>query len=303
MLGDAMGGFGSPVSFPAGKQPASIAVFYTMGCGSTVPCVTTTPCATPNPCASLAIANEGSGTVTVLLGDGNGGFPSSIQYTVGTAPVSIAVGNLNGNPGLAVANFATKNVSLLIGNASGSFSAVCTYTVGNNPSSVTMGDFNGDGVPDIAVANKSDSSVTVLLLKASPPASACPFMATSKGPFYVVQLNPPTPPVAYPSSIVTADFNLDGKLDLAIADEGINAVTVLLGDGTGNFGPTLYSAPIPLLGTGTEPFSLAVGYFNDDPYPDLAVVNLGDSTVTVFQGTGTGTFTSPGATFSSRNPA
>lgn len=304
MLGTANGGFRPPQHYGVGTNPVSIVVFYlpsgVAGCSTAVVS-----------CASLAVANEGSGiqangtpangTVSVLLGNGQGGFTTpATSVVVGSAPVSVAAGNLNGSPILLAANFGDNTVTVIApvmtpatsSGASpvftGGFSACASaFSVGSHPSSVAVGDFNGDGIPDFAVANKSDATVTVYLGTATP----CSYTLNPQGPFPVTVLNPPAPPLAYPASIVTADFNLDGYLDLAIADEGINAVSILLGDGNGNFGPTAYMPAIPLISTGNAPFALAVGYFNDNMYPDLAVTNLMDSTVSVLTGSGTGTFT------------
>jgi len=85
--------------------------------------------------------------------------------------------------------------------------------------------------------------------------------------------------------VAVGDFNGDGKLDLAVVDEGGCKVWILLGDGTGNF--TLASTP----SVGLEPTSVAVGDFNGDGKLDLAVANAGDNTVSVLLGDGTGNFT------------
>ena len=88
-----------------------------------------------------------------------------------------------------------------------------------------------------------------------------------------------------PSSIAAADFNGDGKLDLAVANSGSNNVTILLGNGDGTF--TAAASPA----TGMAPNSIAVGDFNGDGVPDLAVANAGSSNVTILLGNGDGTFT------------
>jgi trimeric autotransporter adhesin len=88
-----------------------------------------------------------------------------------------------------------------------------------------------------------------------------------------------------PISIVAADVNGDGKLDLAVANSGSNNVTILLGNGDGTF--TAAASPA----TGMAPNSLAFGDFNGDGIPDLAVANAGSSNVTILLGNGDGTFT------------
>jgi uncharacterized protein (TIGR03437 family) len=136
-------------------------------------------------------------------------------------------------------------------------------------------------MPDLVIANKKDSTVTVLLGGTGGGFAKSTIPVLPPG---MVQL---TPPPAYPVSVVVADFNGDSKPDLAIANEGTDNVTVLLGDGKGNFTAVPGSSPIPV---GSQPFFLTVGNFNGDLIPDLAVANEGDNTVTVLLGNGAGGF-------------
>ncbi|TAK07289.1 VCBS repeat-containing protein, partial [bacterium] len=115
----------------------------------------------------LAVANSGSNDVTVLLGDGLGGFtpaPGS-PFGVGTGPASVAVGDFNGDgfQDLAVANSGSNTVYILLGNGTGSFIAGANFPVGTNPRSVAVGDFNGDLIQDLAVANQGSNDVSVVL--------------------------------------------------------------------------------------------------------------------------------------------
>src|SRR5438132_377175 len=110
----------------------------------------------------LAVANNGSTNVSVLLGNGDGTFQNAFGYGAGTGPGSVAVGDFNGDgkPDLAVANigslrdnYTDGNVSVLLGNGDGTFRSAVDYGAGSVPRSVTVGDFNGDGKLDLAVAN------------------------------------------------------------------------------------------------------------------------------------------------------
>ena len=94
---------------------------------------------------------------------------------------------------------------------------------------------------------------------------------------------------ASPQSVVTADFNNDGRMDVATSNSGSNSVSVLLGNGNGTFQPARNSS------AGTWPLSLAVGDFNNDGILDLVTRNYNGSTqsLNVLLGNGNGTFQSP----------
>jgi hypothetical protein len=81
-----------------------------------------------------------------------------MNFGVGSAPRSVAVGDFNGDGklDLAVANYGYSNVSVLLGNGDGSFRIATNIGVGSGPTSVAVGDFNGDGVQDLAVANHTE---------------------------------------------------------------------------------------------------------------------------------------------------
>jgi hypothetical protein len=92
-----------------------------------------------------------------------------------------------------------------------------------------------------------------------------------------------------PDFVAVGDFNGDGKPDLAVANEFSGNVTILLGDGTGGFSQPAGS-PVR---AGLGPVYVAVGDFNLDGKPDLAVANSGDDTVTILLGDGKGGFSQP----------
>jgi hypothetical protein len=268
-------GFLAPLPFDAGSLPVSVAVGDFNGDG--IP--------------DLAVANNTypNGTVSVLLGKGDGTFLTAVTYAAGTYPRSVAVGDFNGDgiPDLAVANegtspsFSDSSVSILLGKGDGTFLPAVNYAAGAGRRSVAVGDFNGDGKLDLAVAGygrtynypygwtPTDETVRVLL-------------GNGDGTFQA--------PIKYdagylPTSVAVADFNGDGKLDLAVANYNYpGTVSVLLGNGSGGFGaPTSY--PV-----GANPHSVAVGDFNGDGIPDLAVANQFSNNVSVLLGKGDGTF-------------
>lgn len=83
-----------------------------------------------------------------------------------------------------------------------------------------------------------------------------------------------------PASVITGDFNGDGKLDLAIANSTDNTVSILIGKPDGTFQPHVDYA------TDADPVAVASGDFNGDGKLDLATANLADNTVSVLLGSG-----------------
>src|SRR5207248_183153 len=93
--------------------------------------------------------------VFILLGNGDGTFQPPVDYTAGTWPLFVAVGDFNGDgqKDLAVANGLSNNVSILLGNGNGTFQPAVNYPVGN-PYSVAVGYFNADSHLDIATTGQ-----------------------------------------------------------------------------------------------------------------------------------------------------
>jgi len=98
--------------------------------------------------------------VVRAAGCGTVNFEAVRDFRVGNNPLSVAVGDLNGDGtlDLAVAN-ASGKVSILLGTATGNFGAATNFDAGTTPASVALGDFNGDGKLDLAVANETSDNV------------------------------------------------------------------------------------------------------------------------------------------------
>ncbi|MGI5863912.1 MAG: Ig-like domain-containing protein [Myxococcales bacterium] len=200
----------------------------------------------------LAVAH--SSGVTVLLSASLYGTP--FDHVVGANPSSLVSGDFNrdGLPDLAVANEGSNNVSVLLGLGTGDFAPAVEYAVGTNPSGVAAGDFNADGILDLATSNRGSNDASVLLGTGTGAFGAAQNFKTGLDPLV---------PVA-PASIGVADLDGDGALDLVVANELENTLSVLLGDGMGGFVPE--TRPL----ANGQPVSAAIGDFNGDSKPDLA---------------------------------
>ncbi len=264
LLGNGSGGFkpatGSP--FAAGVNPFSVVTGDFNGDG--IP--------------DLATADEGSSFVTVLLGNGTGGFTPAAgsPFQVGSEPISLAVGDFNGDgiQDIVTVNRVDGTVMVLLGKGAGAFTAAASpYKVGASPYAVAVGDFNGDGIQDVAVPDYDSGTLMVLL-------------GTGAGAFKAAPGSPITVG-ARPQFVVVGDFNGDDIQDVATANSGDGTITVLLGTGTGGFS----AAPGSPFLAGKTPISLATGDFNGDGIQDIVIADLGNSNVTVLWGNGSGGFT------------
>ncbi len=109
----------------------------------------------------LAVVNQGSNSVSMLLGNGDGTFAPKQDFAVGNTPTAITSADFNndGNADLAVTNRADNDFSVLRGNGDGTFGAQTDFTTGNGPSAIASADFNVDGNQDVAVTNSTDNTV------------------------------------------------------------------------------------------------------------------------------------------------
>lgn len=266
-----------------------------------------------------SLGTVGPSFLTVMLGDGNGGFiaASKVPAVQGS---TIAVGDFNGDGNLDVAiPDGSQSVQIWLGNGKGSFTSASQVPAGQFPFQAAVGDFNLDGKPDLAVAGQSGQ---VTVLEGDGAGGFAPFPASTLSCGSICM------------DLAVGDFNGDGFPDLAVVDYGNGnqpgKVTIFSGDGRGGF--TQYSSfptgiapyfvvsgdlngdglpdlviankgsntvsvwlanvgPIQPVGVGNGPITLALGDFNGDGTLDLAVANTGDSSVSILLGGGNGGFT------------
>ena len=169
----------------------------------------------------LAIVDQTSNTLSILLGNGNATFTeaTSSPIAVGKTPVAIATGDVNNDshPDLAIVNQTDNTVSVLLGNGDGTFTPATNspLATGQAPTSVTISDFNADGNADIAVTDPQTDSVSV-------------FLGLSEGLFApAFEL----PVGTNPTAILSANLSGASLPDVAITDDPSGAtgqVTVIL---------------------------------------------------------------------------
>jgi Ca2+-binding RTX toxin-like protein len=220
----------------------------------------------------LAVANNFAYTISVLLGDGTGGFGPPTNFPTVEAPRSVTAPDLNrdGKPDLAVANVDFfDTVSVRLGDGSGGFGSRADYTrVVEVPVSVTAADFNRDGNPDLAVSGYFDFGIAIMFGNGSGGFASIGGYSTGSNSY----------------SVTSADFNRDGNPDLAVANYQAGTVSVALGDGTGGFGPGA------TLATGPRATSVTSADFNRDGAVDLVLTKENSDSVSVLLGDGAGGF-------------
>jgi hypothetical protein len=225
----------------------------------------------------LAIANHETSYVTILKGDGHGGFrpaPGS-PLTVHSRPhphtIDACDANGDGWPDLVIDDWEENSITLVLGDGHGGFRGPgTTIPVGRKPyRNLRVADFDGDGRCDVVVPSYESGVVTLLL-------------GDGRGGF---RAQPPIAGGPAPFSLQVGDLNHDGRLDLAIddysgqvTDTRGDALTFLLGDGKGGFRLG------PRLATGAAPTDVAIGDVDGDGFADAVTADYGGSSLTVSYG-------------------
>jgi hypothetical protein len=233
----------------------------------------------------LATADTVAGTISVLLGDGLGGFAAPRQFAVGTTGwMSPAVADCNndGNLDLAIANHSSAVLSVLLGNGDGTFRPPINTATLPGPNAVAAADFDADGNMDVvytAAGVNGGWGFVVVLLGDGQGGFAAPHQ-------YLLH--------AHPGELAVADLNADGRSDVVTLND--NTVSVLLGNGDGTLS---YDWSASNFAAGSDLVGLAVGDFTSDGIPDLVTKSNDGSggMATVLPGLGNGTFAAPIYTF------
>ena len=287
LLGNGDGTFAPQVDYAVGGEPTAVVAGDFNGDGH----------------LDLAVLLQ-SGTVSVLLNNGDGTFAPGVDYEAGEAPSAIVAGDFTGDGHLDLAvlhqMFASTidGVSILAGAGDGTFEAQATVPVGLAADAMVAGDFSGDGREDLAVGG---DDVWVLLANGhgsfSPPVAypvGSDVLSMAAGDFngdghldlaaglytgldtgavsvllgkgdgtFALPIHD-NPVANGPTGIAVGDFNGDGRLDIATANNSSGTVSVLLGDGD-----AAPSRPQVTYASGASNCVIVAGDFNGDGRLDL----------------------------------
>jgi len=234
--------FGPGTRYPVGAGPSGTATGDFNGDGK----------------LDIAVANSGSGSISILLGKGDGTFQLALNTPAGQTPWALIAEDLNGDGllDLAVVDEAGSAV-ILLGKGDGTFQPAVAIALDASPRSIAVADFNGDGKPDLAIGqfdvSTTSGHVSILLGKGD---------GTFQSPVNFALTG------AIPWGLVAGDFNGDNRADLA-ATTFDPSISILLGNGDGSFQP----ASIASLPKGNATYSLAVADLNHDGKADLFITN------------------------------
>jgi hypothetical protein len=211
----------------------------------------------------VVLRAEGSFTILLRNSVGTDFLPPATFPGGGTDTRAAAVADLNGDgdADIVLSNTGSGTASVRYGGAGLSFNPGPNVSVGGQPFRVVVADFNADSRPDFAVAACDADAISMQIQQPGGGFSAAPAVPAGDCPI----------------GLATGDFNFDGRPDLAAGNQASSNVTVALGNGDGSFRAD-EGSPVR---TDAGATGVAVGDFDADTRPDLAVSGIGAHRVTV----------------------
>jgi hypothetical protein len=227
-----------------------------------------------NRTVDLLVANPRDGQISLLRGLGNGDFgpPATVASLDGAGDrigggMAAADFDLDGRTDLAFTARNSNRVVLYKGDGTGGFNNVLALSTPTEPVAVSFGDLDRDGFVDLAVASRSAGTVSVFMNQAG---------VLIRGDDY--------PAGEAPVSVRVGEATGNGAFDIVVANERIDEVSVLPGNGTGLLGPPENYA------VGLGPVKALVLDTNGDRVPDIVSVNFVSSNISNLLGDGQGSF-------------
>jgi hypothetical protein len=250
----------------------------------------------------LITANSGNGRVGIFIANGsnargNGTYAAQATENFGS-PWMAGLLDLNADRLLDLVVVDNGGGEIEVrpgqgtdGDPNGNFGSVSTTAVGSAPTRFAAGDLDADAIWDLAVANSSGNTVSILLGAGSGGQGTGGFTAGT-----------PVSVGTEPVHPLLVDLNNDGILDLVAANRGSNNISVCLGQGNNGRGNGNFAAASNIT-VGSGPEMVAFGDFNADFIPDLATANGGSGSVSILLGNGNGTFQAPASVSVGGTPA
>jgi hypothetical protein len=217
--------------------------------------------------ADLAVACGTGASLEILRGLPGGAFAPPVAYASGTAGRALAVGDFDGNSAPDLAVCVSTGVAIWYGRGDGTFAGGAILSLGSSPRGVVCADFDEDGIQDLAVASANTNSV---LIARGGGANGVPDGTFGAGASFAAGTSP--------VRLVAADFDADGILDLACANNSSANVSFLRGLGAHAHGNGAF-APAVNVSVAGSPWGLAVIDADRDGDPDVLASNGAGTTI------------------------
>ena len=252
--------FSKPTNYSIGLEPYAVVIKDFDGDGN----------------MDAASADEANFRIRVLKSDGKGGFirgGQPIWIDIGGYPVSLRSSDIegDGDPDLYTANYAQSSITLIYNDGSGNFSSMFsefrTISLGNEmPYDIMIRDVNGDGLNDILTVNRGNdldptATISVMINQGD-------YLFENMTTYQVGER---------PTSMVLADMDMDGDLDVVTANIDGDSVTVMMNLGNGSF------VRFGDYEVGDRPMYVNVFDYDSDQYKDLVVTNTESNSLTILR--------------------
>lgn len=221
----------------------------------------------------FVVGNIDGNSLSVLFGDGQGGFSTITTYPAGSGVRGLGVldANSDGAPDIVTANRVSNNASLFLNNGDGTISSAQNFeTGGNGETSCAIADANNDGISDIFIGCRLSQEIVLLLGDGQGKFTQSAKVACGGDAWM----------------IAAGDVNNDGQVDVVSANAGQNQFSVMLGNGLGGLEVAV------LYFTGSFPLAIDLGDLDGDGDLDLVTSNYSSQDWRLFENDGSGRFVS-----------